>query len=311
MSSTVRYLGACDASAAVRLGSTSWFVAASDEDYVLRVYDSSAPGPPLASVDVAEFLKPEDPGKEPDIEGAALVGKRIYWVTSHTRDSDGDKQESRQRLFATSASVSARGVRIEPAGRPYKRLLKDLARTPELEPFEFARAAKLPPEEPGGLSLEGLAAAPRGPLLLGFRNPIHEGHALVIALGNADDLVEGRASSAVLRVAGRLDLGGRGIRAIEYVPKSKMYLIVAGAFEGARDFRLYAWSGGLDEAAVGLDVDLGDCKPEELIVTEARGRRLHVELLSDDSGRKVGGKKCTKADLEMRSFRGLRTVIEI
>ena len=307
----VSYLGACDASAAVRLGGTSWFVAACDEDYILRVYDRRAPGPPAASVDVVDFLKPEDPEHEPDIEGAALVGERIYWVTSHGRDGDGDERESRQRLFATSASATARGVRIEPAGHPYTRLSRDLARTPELEPFDLGRAAQLPPEEPGGLNLEGLAPAPDGRLLLGFRNPIPEGRALVVALGNADDLVEGRASSADLRVAGRLDLGGRGIRAIEYVPESKIYLIVAGAFDDARDFRLYAWPGGLDEAAVGLDVDLDDCKPEELIVTEVRGRRLEVELLSDDGGRKVRGKKCKKADPEMRSFRGLRTAIEI
>jgi hypothetical protein len=161
------------------------------------------------------------------------------------------------------------------------------------------------------LNLEGLAPAPDGLLLLGFRNPVPEGRALIVALCNAGDLVEGRAESAVLRVAGHLDLGGRGIRAIEYVPASRVYLIVAGAFDGARDFRLYAWSGGLDDAAVRLDVDLADFKPEGLIVTKVRGRRLHVELLSDDSGRKVGGKKCKKADPERRSFRGLRTAIEI
>jgi hypothetical protein len=311
VSSIVSYLGACDASAAVRLGGTAWFVAACDEDYILRVYDRSAPGPPAASVELVDFLKPEDPEHEPDIEGAALVGERIYWVTSHGRDGDGDEQESRQRLFATSVSATARGVRIAPVGRPYTRLLKDLVRAPALEPFELRRAAQRSPQEPGGLNLEGLAPAPGGSLLLGFRNPIPEGRALVVALGNADDLVEDRASTARLRVAGRLDLGGRGIRAIEYVPESKIYLIVAGAFDDARDFRLYAWPGGLHDAAVGLDVDLDDCKPEELIVTEVRGRRVHVELLSDDGGRKAGGKKCKKADPEMRSFRGLRTVVEI
>jgi hypothetical protein len=310
VSTTVSYLGACDASAAVRLG-PSWLVAACDEDYILRVYDRRAPGPPAASVDLIDFLAPKDPDDEPDIEGAALVGNRVYWVTSHARDGDGEEHKSRQRLFATSVSATARGVRIKPVGRPYKRLLKDLARAPALESFKLRRAAKLSPEDPGGLNLEGLAPTPDGELLLGFRNPVPEGRALVVALRNADALVEGRAESAVFRVAGRLDLGGRGIRAIEYVPESKIYLIVAGAFDGARDFRLYVWSGALEGAAAELDIDLTDFKPEELIVTEVRGRRLHVELLSDDSGRKVGGKKCRKADAEMQSFRGLRTFIEI
>jgi hypothetical protein len=289
----------------------SWLVAACDEDYILRVYDRRAPGPPAASVDLIDFLKPKDPGDEPDIEGAALVGNRVYWVTSHARDSDGEEHKSRQRLFATSVLATARGVRIKPVGRPHKRLLKDLARASALEPFKLRRAAKRSPEEREGLNLEGLAPTPDGQLLLGFRNPVPEGRALVAALRNADALVEGRSELAELRVAGRLDLGGRGIRAIEYVPESRIYLVVAGAFDGARDFQLYAWSGALKDGAVELDVDLTDFKPEGLIVTEVRGRRLHVELLSDDSGRKVGGKKCRKADPEMRSFRGLRTVVEI
>ncbi len=93
MSSIVSYRGTCDASAAVRLGSSSMFVSASDEDFILRVYDREAPGLPSVTADLEAFLKPSDPGKEPDIEGAAAVGNRIYWVTSHGRDKNRRRTE--------------------------------------------------------------------------------------------------------------------------------------------------------------------------------------------------------------------------
>ena len=60
-----------------------------------------------------------------------------------------------------------------------------------------------------------------------------------------------------------------------------------------------------------IDVELGDCKPEELIVTGVHGRKHELELLSDDGDRDVAGKKCKKAKPEQRSFRGLRTTIEL
>ena len=89
------------------------------------------------------------------------------------------------------------------------------------------------------------------------------------------------------------------------------YLIVAGAFDDAHDFRIYQWSGDLKDGAVEIDVELGDCKPEELIVTEVHGRTHELELLSDDGDRDVEGKKCKNAKPEKRSFRGLRTTIEV
>jgi hypothetical protein len=293
----------------VRLGSTL-FVSASDEDYILRVYDREAPGMPRSTADLATFLKPADPDEEPDIEGAAAVGDRIYWVTSHGRNNDREEQESRRRFFATSVGVTGGDVHIAPLGRPYKRLIRDLIDTPELDGFDLARAAALAPEERGGLNLEGLAPTPAGHLLFGFRNPIPDGRALVVAMRNPANVID-RIAPPMLSVAGRLDLGGRGIRAIEFVPESKTYLVIGGAYDDAHDFRIYKWSGTLRDEAIEVDVEMGDCKPEELIVTVVRGRTHYLELLSDDGDRDVAGKKCKKAKPEKRSFRGLRTMIEV
>ncbi len=293
----------------MRLGSVL-FVSASDEDYILRIYNHEAPGPPCGTVDLVQFLKPADPDKEPDIEGAAAVGDRIYWVTSHGRNKDREEQESRQRFFATSVQVSGDEVQIAPVGRPYMSLIRDLVSARDLRRLDLERASTLAPEEPGGLNLEGLAPTREGHLLLGFRNPVPDGLALVVAMRNPADVID-RVASPALDIAGRLDLGGRGIRAIEFVPEARTYLVIAGAYGDAHDFRMYRWSGALRDEAIALDVDVRDYKPEELIVTAVRGRTLELELLSDDGDRDIDGKKCKKSKLEKRSFRGLRTTIEL
>ena len=121
-----RYSRACDASAALRLVNTTYFVTASDEDYVLRVYDEAHPGPPVGELDVTEFLAPVNTKKEPDIEGSARIEDRIYWIGSHGRDKDGVEQESRQRLFATEVTITPACPELRPVGQPYKQLLTDL-----------------------------------------------------------------------------------------------------------------------------------------------------------------------------------------
>jgi hypothetical protein len=116
MTTTSIYRGTCDASAAVRIGETDRFIAASDEDSVLRVFDRAAPGLPLTSVDLVAFLKPVDPTAELDLEGAAQLGDRVYWVGSHGRDKDGAEQPNRQCFLATYIDVAGPSVAITPIG---------------------------------------------------------------------------------------------------------------------------------------------------------------------------------------------------
>jgi Protein of unknown function (DUF3616) len=304
---TATYRGTCDASAAVRVGRGSLFITASDEDSVLRVYDRRTPGLFVHSHDLRDFLGITDPKEEEaDIEGAAQIGSVIYWIGSHGRDNDGAAQKTRRRLFATSVTGSGRAMKLAPIGRPYTKLVRDLRESAELKGLGLAEAVKLPPKEPGGLSIEGLAPTREGHLLIGFRNPVPKGKALVVRLRNPKQLVDGSAQAADLTRAGLLGLGGRGIRAIEKLP-AHTYLIVAGAVDATRDFRVYRWSGAAADDAVRIDVPgLADLNPEELIVVPD-GDTCEVELFSDDSDLTVGDKKCKKVkDEERRSFRSLR-----
>src|SRR6185295_10833034 len=105
-------------------------------------------------------------------------------------------------------------------------------------------AAKLAPEAPGGLNIEGLAATPDGKLLIGFRNPLPKDGALIVVMENPNDVLENKPTKfgAPIFVKG---LNGNGIRSIEQIGGS--YLIVAGPPADKGSFALHRWSGKADE----------------------------------------------------------------
>src|SRR5262249_17357405 len=108
----------------------------------------------------------------------------------------------------------------------------------------------------------------------------------------------GHADEAELSIRGRLDLQGRGIRALEFVAELNIYLVLAGPFNDAGTFALYAWSGVMSDAARLIDVDMTGLQPEELIVRSDAAGRFLVHLLSDD-----GTDQCKDAPLGAKSFR--------
>lgn len=294
-----RHDGMCDASAAVPVDG-DLFVVGNDEDSVLRVYRRDQAGQPLQGQDFAPFLRVDAP--ETDIEGATRIGDRIYWITSHGRNKDGEERTNRQRLFATDIQRAGGKVNLVPVGAAYRNLLEDLIRNEGLQPFDLARAAQKAPEDEGGLNIEGLSRTPEGALLIGFRNPIPGGKALLVRLENPDAVMAGQP--ARLGPPIQLDLGGLGIRSLEYSAAEKKYWIVAGPFDDSDGFRLFQWSGAPTDAPEAVTgADFQDFRPEALIVYPDDKDRLLA--LSDDGGVKIDGKKCKKAAPEKRRFRSL------
>jgi hypothetical protein len=288
------YRGPCDASAAVAVG-TDMFVVGNDEDNTLHAYRRGH-APPIASFPLSRFL--DAPSAEVDIEGAAAIGARIYWISSHGRDSRGNPVPARHRLFATELRGGSAPVLV-PVGAPYVSLLRDLLASEALKPFRLDAASRLPAEAEGGLNIEGLAATPDGRLLIGFRNPLPAQRALVVPLENPADVVAGmraRLGAPIL-----LDLDRRGIRSIDLVGSA--YEIVAGPTADRGRFALYRWSGAAADAPVlAADVDLGDLRPEALFAVPATSR---VQLLSDDGGIVVDGRECKKLAAKRQVFRSL------
>ena len=272
------YRGPCDASAGIALDGEH-FVVANDENNTLNLYRRGQPAS-VGGLDLAEFLRIAK-GKEADIEGAAPVGNRLYWITSHGRNSKGNAQPNRQRFFATQWSAGA----LTAIGKPYSDLLRDLTESPALKRYDLQEASRRAAEAPGGLNIEGLAATPDGGVLIGFRNPLFGGRALIVPLDNPADVVDGKR--AKLGPPIELDLGGRGIRSIDLVGSS--YLIVGGPIADDGTFALFRWSGKRGEPALPIPVDLQDLRPEGLF---AIPQTAAIQLLSDDGGITIDGFEC-------------------
>jgi hypothetical protein len=299
------YTGTCSPSSAAWVG-TDMFVVGDDDGRQLRIYHRDKPGPPLRVFDLMGPLQLDRRGSKTDIEGAARIGERVYWVSSHGRSSGGKEHPNRWRFFATEFEVQRGLVQTRLVGRPYRNLLRDLTAAPELSTLDLLSASRLPAKAPGGLNIEGLSATPENHLLIGFRNPVPDGKALLIPLLNPDELLAGRAARFGPPI--RLDLAGLGIR--DMIFWEGQYLIVAGPAEGRGRSRLYSWAGGESKPRRIREVDLKGLNPEAIVVYPDRGF-ADVQLLSDDSSRKIDGVACDDLEPKARQFRSIRAALEL
>lgn len=301
------YFGTCSASAGAFLDAAH-FVAASDEDSVLRVYRVGA-SQPVATLDLSGFLALDRQRPEADLEGAARAGDRIWWIGSHSRTAEGKRAPNRQCLFATRLAPAPAGPPgLEPLGRPYRRLLDDLLAAPSLQSVPLAGAAALAPEA-GGVNIEGLAAAPDGPVWIGFRSPVPAGRALLVPLLNPEAILRGER--AQLGEPARLDLSGLGVRDLLWA--GGRCWILAGPADGGGSFRLYVWEGpGRGVRAVPWAGALPRrFRPEALLApvperASASENPARFLVLSDDGGRRIDDCICQELpDPAQRRFRAM------
>jgi Protein of unknown function (DUF3616) len=318
------YRGTCDGSAGIALDQDR-FVVADDDSNVLQIYRTGQPGAAF-ELNLDQFLeaptkkKPGPDGKpafkEADLEGAARIGDRIYWIGSHGRDSDGEAEPGRSRFFATRIVAHPDGLRLEPIGpRAYKALREDMFDDPKLTPLELSKAFDPgkkdgpAPESEVGFNIEGLAATPDGRLLIAFRNPRPGKEAIVIPLDNPADVVDA-GKKPVFGKPRRLILEGRGIRSIEWI--NNTYVIVAGPHGKAKDsvvkppFALFTWSGNEDDTKPRMMKDVAipdDFSPEAVFAVPGSSNMM---LLSDDGDLKpLGTERCKDVAKAQKSFRGL------
>ena len=290
----VSFVGACDASGAVPIDERH-FAVADDEDNVIRVYDAVAGGEPVLRTNLSKQMALAKKG-EADIEAATALNGRAYWLSSHARNAKGEVDPNRSLLITTD--LPTLDAHLEVQGQVYRRLLEDLQQSPALRRYDLARAAALPPKEPGGLNLEGLTATPEGTLLIGFRSPIPAGKALLVPLLNPEAAV----AEGPLRFGEpiELDLGGLGVRSLSHW--RGRYLIAAGPAEGHGAHRLYGWQGPGSRAEVLAEAPFADASPEAFFTAESNAEIL---VLSDDGNRVLRGKPCKKARKHHRRFRGV------
>lgn len=293
--STVVFTGMCDASGAVPL-SGELFAVADDEDNALRVYHAETGGKPLAVYDLSPSLglKPKprkNPGKPPkappelDIEGATRYRGLAYWITSHGRASSGKYKAERLNFFATTLGDQQHPLRV--TGAIYENLIADLAADPRMRPFGLAAAAERAPKEAGGLNIEGLTERRAGGVWIGFRNPLPDNKALIVALLNPDGVIQGKA--AEFGDPQLLDLGGRGIRALSWW--QGRYLIAAGPYAGDdAPPALYSWDGAGAPEPVPLP-NRALVNPEAFFTPETREE---IMVFNDMGAHDIDGVECKK-----------------
>jgi hypothetical protein len=299
---SLEYQGMCDASGSVALDNQH-LVVASDEDNILRLYKFRQSGPAIASIDIDDYFPDKPPGKEVDIEAAAQIGDTVYWITSHGRNKSGKDRPERQQFFATRLSYDGDRLQSQRVGQPYNQLLDDLLSDRRLESYKLAAAAALPPKAADGLNIEGLAATTTGQLLIGWRNPIPQGQALIVPLQNPAALVLQPGTRAELGDPILLNLDGLGIRSLEYWPSQKVYLIAAGAYDGSDRFALYTWSGQDHPQPLTIEGLPQGFRPESILCDPQDGHGLC--LLSDDGSIKREGTPCKELSPARRFFRAV------
>ena len=130
------------------------------------------------------------------------------------------------------------------------------------------------------LNIEAIAWDPGGGrLLLGLRAPVVDGHALIVPVRLADPVAA--FSRENLRVDGetiRLNLGGAGIRALEFDARTNSFLLVTGASlnEETLDFRLVEWDGRPESGLRDIETFSRDVKPEGITRAALGGRTVRV-----------------------------------
>lgn len=327
------FRGASDASGAVAI-SENLIVVADDENNVLRVYRAGQGGMPVSSYNLTGFLRIDLEYPEADIEGATMIGGRIYWITSHGRNRDGKMRPNRYRFFATAVQVTYGQVGMRRVGSPSTTLVHELLEIPSARRLRLDRATrfgedlkkkereKLAPKKEG-LNIEALCASADGETIyIGFRNPTPgpRSRAIVVPLLNADRVLElGEAS--VFGEPLLWNLAGLGIRSMEYSHFHEAYFIIAGSPGEDDEFALYRWPAkwNAQPTLVQELTSYGAKFKPEALVPFADGRFL---LLSDDGALRIkvnGPEDCLEgeyrddgtclnkylADPAMKTFRGV------
>jgi hypothetical protein len=161
-------------------------------------------------------------------------------------------------------------------------------------------ASQLPPKQAGALNIEGMTARPDGrSVIIGFRNPLPQGKALVLPLLNPLEMIEA-GQAARLGAPQLLDLEGKGIRSIS--SWRGRYLLIGGGVADETPSRLYTWDGKSDRPRPVTSVPLDDFNPEGFASFEDRPQVL---LLSDDGTREIDGQPCKRLkDPTRKRFRG-------
>jgi hypothetical protein len=202
-----------------------------------------------------------------DLEGVTTDGRYFYVVGSQSKHSgfDGDglvRFRYDPASFAVTDVQAVRGLKAWLA-----------ANVPELSGAARRSGDRV-------LNIEGLAWDPvRKRMLLGLRAPLVKGHALVVPLRLRDEI--GQFTADNLRLDGsaiRLDLGGTGIRGMEFDEETNSFHVITSSWVNreSKDFRLVEWDGVSIRPTREITTFSRRYKPEGIARTRLNGRSTSV-----------------------------------
>ena len=219
-----------------------------------------------------------------DLEGLAVDRTgRVYVLTSHSRDDDGDEKKSRDKL----ARFRIEGDRIVETV-----VVSGLKRALAAAHPVLAAAAEVHDvKSDGGLNIEAIDISPdQHRLLIGFRSRLQDKRAIIASVDNPGAIFDAGASPSVSTTLETLDLGGNGIRGMAYLPALNGYLIIGGpAVREQVHFELWFWSGvpGASARRVAVDGLPGFEHAEGISPALIDGAQM-VIIVSDDGDRAKG-----------------------
>ena len=284
--STMKYHGVCDGSAAIRIDQQTLLVAY-DEKNILYAFDIWG-GFPVAERDIGSLLTLRDGSNEMDLEGAAVLDNKIWWIGSHGLDGDGNDAENRRVLFSTN--IPSRDlVDLKVLSQPID-VLEVIGQHWISASLLSDEVSQRKPKE-GGINIEGLTTSPLGELVIGFRSPLsgEDGLTGAATVVNLSAETNGWGVSSV----SRLDLTDKGIRDI--VAYNSGYLLLAGNVGPQPGTEVYWWDGSSNIKTVS-STGIASLNPESIL-------RVNDQwlMLSDDGKKKRideeasdGDRKCDK-----------------
>lgn len=222
-----------------------------------------------------------------DLEGMTFHAGRFYVISSL---SQADEDTEAFRLLTE--------FRLDPSGRFVRNERSVVVRDLLLEALKafpddrwFSRVAATFGVK-GGLNAEGLSWVPGEPetLVVGLRSPLWGEHFGDPTFGKSFGLDRGRAILAFVtkpfsdRPSVRLetlDLGGQGVRDIQYLPELGGYLVIGGPVDRAPGFSFWFYPGNGAPERIKLPEFQGLCRPEAIMAVPGRAE---LYLFSEEGG---------------------------
>jgi len=241
---------------------------------------------PLSGIERESVLLKRVVGQK-DLEGMTFHAGRFYVISSL---SQADEDTEAYRLLTEfSLDPTGRFVRNERSVVIRDLMLEALKTLPDDRWFSRVAATF---GVKGGLNAEGISWVPEAgeTLVVGLRSPLWGEAFGDPTFGKAFALDRGQAILAFVthpfsdRPKVRLetlDLGGHGVRDIQYLPDLEGYLVIGGPVDRAPGFSLWFYRGkGAPERIRVPEFD-GLCRPEAIMVVPGR-RELYI--FSEEGG---------------------------